>query len=784
MSLIDPSESPEQLGDYLLLRRLAVGGMGEVFVAEQSTPYFKRLVAIKRALPHLSAERGFVERLIDEARLMTRLHHGNIIHVHELRREESQLYMVMEYLPGLDLRSVNQRLKSRDERWPPALAAWVIREVCLGLDYAHKALDDEGKPLGVIHRDLSPSNILLGTEGEVKLIDFGVARARGGLHESVAGSLQGKLAYVSPEQARGEPLTLRSDLFSLGVTFYEMLSGRRALEGAHEAELLSRAQGAEHARLSEDELMSAESPAPLGLVRLVERAMAPEPHERFESAGQLAAELDVWLAQLTQNKPDRLSLKAWLSPLLDDRLPTLEGGHAASGDPFAAALSELIEGREGEDLTLSRGESGGVTVTLSLDVQAQVEALEAREPSHAPEGDEGDEGDEAAELDELGAAKVPEATEAQERALEGLAPQGLRRLTRARYVALSLLTLSALALGTSLRGERVALSVATQRSEEGELSLDALTVDGLDWGSAERYRATTPVELCAHSGGRQRCAWVTPSSLKPLSAYGDAERAELELLWSADERLESHVALLDRALLKELKAEPVVDVVEPDTQPDTQPDKQPDTQPDTQPDAELAPEAQEGPDMGLDGDEARRLKLRAEAGMRAEDPKTSPTSSLNRRKGSRGRPRTAQASRWYQLTLDPASAKLKCSPPDEADEGLKLRAREGLSCEVSAPGYASERVSVRGPKRQVKVKLKPLSRLNIRVIPKTAELFLDDAPVSNPLRRYELSAGAHQIKGVFTYEGQQWIEERAINLKPGERRSVVIELKPPARAPR
>ena len=774
MSLIDPSESPEQLGDYLLLRRLAVGGMGEVCVAEQSTPYFKRLVAIKRALPHLSAERGFVERLIDEARLMTRLHHGNIIHVHELRREESQLYMVMEYLPGLDLRSVNQRLNARAERWPPALAAWVIREVCLGLDYAHKALDDEGKPLGVIHRDLSPSNILLGTEGEVKLIDFGVARARGGLHESVAGSLQGKLAYVSPEQARGEPLTLRSDLFSLGVTFYEMLSGRRALEGAHEAELLARAQGAEHARLSEDELLSAESPAPLGLVRLVERAMAPEPHERFESAGQLAAELDVWLAQLTQNKPDRLSLKAWLSPLLNDRLPTLEGGHAASGDPFAAALSELIEGREGEGLTLRRGESGGVTVTLSLDVQAQVEALEAREPSHAPEGDEGyegyegDEGDEAAELDELGAAKVPEASEAQERALEGLAPQGLRRLTRARYVALSLLTLSALALGSSLRGERVALSVATQRSEEGELSLDALTVDGLSWGSAERYRATTPVELCAHSAGRQRCAWVTPSSLKPLSAYRGDEQAELELLWSADERLESRVALLDRALLKELKAEPVLDVLEPNTEPDAEPEL----------------EVQERLDMELDGADSKRFKLSVEAGARAEKPKTSPPSSLNRDKRTKVRPRDAQSSLWYQLTLDPASAKLKCSPPDEADEGLKLRAREGLSCEVSAPGYASERVSLRGPKRQVKVKLKPLSRLNIRVIPKTAALFLDGAPVANPLRRHELSAGAHQIKGVFTYEGQQWVEEREITLKSGERRSVVIELKPPARAPR
>ena len=125
MSIIDAQPNPERLGTYKLVRRLAVGGMGEVFLAEQETPYFKRSVAIKRALPHIAAERGFAERLVDEARLMTRLHHGNIIHVHELKQDAGSLYMVMEYLPGLDVRSVNRALAARGERWPGALAAWV-----------------------------------------------------------------------------------------------------------------------------------------------------------------------------------------------------------------------------------------------------------------------------------------------------------------------------------------------------------------------------------------------------------------------------------------------------------------------------------------------------------------------------------------------------------------------------------------------------------------------------------------------------------------------------------
>lgn len=286
-----------QVGPYTLIRRLAVGGMGEVFLAKTITEGEDQYLALKRILPHLVTERHFVDRFVDEARLMTALDHPNILPVYELRHDSWGLYMVMEYLSGQDIRTLNRHLSHLGERWPPQLAVWMICEVCKGLAYAHEKEDDTGEPLRLIHRDLSPSNLLLSESGEVKIIDFGVARAHGNLHRSISGALQGKLAYMSPEQARGDELTLQSDLYSLGITLIEMLSGVRPRHGQTDAELLRRAQSDEELRLE-----SLWPQAPPSLCAILNRCVHPQATERFASAHDLGEALTDWL-----NSEDRQS---------------------------------------------------------------------------------------------------------------------------------------------------------------------------------------------------------------------------------------------------------------------------------------------------------------------------------------------------------------------------------------------------------------------------------------------------------------------------------------------
>ncbi len=318
-----------QLGRYTLLRRLASGGMGEVYLAEiRGAANFKRQVAIKRILPHLAGDAAFLHKFIDEAHLMVQLHHGNIVPVQELNDEDGELYLVMEYLPGRDLKAVIRALRQQQRRMPVDLASWLISEVCAGLDYAHRKSDPSGQPLSIVHRDVSPSNILLGAGGEVKLTDFGIASARGGLHQSITGSLQGKFVYMSPEQAEGRPLDARSDLFSTGLVLYELLCGFRPFEAVGETEILRRVRQTEidpphqHAKLSSD------------LEALLLKALSRDPKKRFETAAEMQRAL---LRDLS--KRESIADAAKLTEFLKDLFP--EGVIPVAG-PVSLSMDEAL----------------------------------------------------------------------------------------------------------------------------------------------------------------------------------------------------------------------------------------------------------------------------------------------------------------------------------------------------------------------------------------------------------------------------------------------------------
>ncbi len=281
------------LGRYTLRRRLGAGGMGEVYLAEtQGAANFTKRVAIKRILPHLARNEDFVHKFIDEAHLMVQLHHGNIVPVLELADDEGELYLVMEYLPGRDLKAVLRRLRAEGLRMAPDLAVWLVAEVCAGLDYAHRKVAADGRPLNIVHRDVSPSNVALGAGGEVKLVDFGIARARGGLHQSISGTLQGKFVYMSPEQADGRPVDPRSDVFSAGLVLYELLTGVRPFEGDSETETLRLVR---QAAIEPPSTVAPHLPA--GLDALVMRALAPAAEDRYPTAGDMRRALSRWLVE-------------------------------------------------------------------------------------------------------------------------------------------------------------------------------------------------------------------------------------------------------------------------------------------------------------------------------------------------------------------------------------------------------------------------------------------------------------------------------------------------------
>jgi serine/threonine protein kinase len=231
----------EQFGNYNLLEKVAVGGMAELFKARQRGVHnFEKIVAIKRILPHLSDSDEFVRMFIDEAKLAAQLSHPNIVQIYDLGKASGSYYIAMEYVDGRDLRNLLRKVREYKLPMPEALAATVIMKVASALDYAHRKRAIDDKELKLVHRDVSPQNILISYEGAVKLVDFGIAKAASKTIQTQSGSLKGKLLYMSPEQALGLALDGRSDLYSLGLVLAELLTGVRCFQADSELGVLEK----------------------------------------------------------------------------------------------------------------------------------------------------------------------------------------------------------------------------------------------------------------------------------------------------------------------------------------------------------------------------------------------------------------------------------------------------------------------------------------------------------------------------------------------------------------
>ncbi|GAB4199008.1 MAG: hypothetical protein OHK0013_08780 [Sandaracinaceae bacterium] len=230
-----------QTGNYVLLERIGMGGMAEVFrAASVGVEGFERPVAIKRILPNLAADEDFVKMFVDEAKIAVQLQHPNIVEIFDLARADDDLFIAMEYVHGKDLRAILDRVQGPDGRGriPVEVAVHLTIKICEALHHAHFAHGPSGQPLGIIHRDVSPQNVIVSYDGEVKVTDFGLAKAAGRAVQTQAGVVKGKLAYMSPEQLRGLPLDQRSDVYGVGILLWEMLTGVRLFLGKNDQETL------------------------------------------------------------------------------------------------------------------------------------------------------------------------------------------------------------------------------------------------------------------------------------------------------------------------------------------------------------------------------------------------------------------------------------------------------------------------------------------------------------------------------------------------------------------
>lgn len=329
-------QKPDRFGEFEVVGRLGAGGMATLYVARHATEPNPVPVAIKVVHQHLSADWEAMRWFIDEALISIRIRHPNVVRVDELGEQGGLYYLVMEYVHGASLAQLLAALGRRGKRLDPWLSAWIVARIADGLHAAHELRGDEGELLGVIHRDISPQNVLLSHDGEVKLVDFGIAKARGRAERTREGELRGKIRYLAPEQVVGGPQDRRVDLFALGVVLWEMLTQRRLYASLSQDELLEAIRDPRAERPSQHQ-----NDIPPGLEGFVLNCIAAKADERPQTAEVVRQELDDFLRGAPEGFDGAKSLAALMQDVLGEAL--LESLRAMPPELAQAAGIELVE---------------------------------------------------------------------------------------------------------------------------------------------------------------------------------------------------------------------------------------------------------------------------------------------------------------------------------------------------------------------------------------------------------------------------------------------------------
>ena len=360
--------SEDIYGKYRLVQKVASGGMAEVFLARSSSiGGFEKLLAIKRMHPKLGAHSGFVSLFIEEAKLWVALNHPNIVHVFDFGRVDENYYIAMEFVDGVDLAYLTSAARNHQRPIPVESAVYMMRQVYEGMAYAHDKKDHTGKAAGVVHRDISPHNILLSFEGQVKISDFGIAKAVEKLEQEAQGEVVGKLAYIAPEQSMGELSTPQSDIWSGGVILHELLTNKRLFSRDTDQETLEALRNADIPPIGDES-----SPIPQELEELIEEILTRDPKARIKTAREVADRLsDI----LSANYPrqNALSLSSLVSIILDDPNPSILNA-LDDGESSKPILGQHDE-RTGK-LTPTEGVNSDISSTLHAVRNVDEEVIE------------------------------------------------------------------------------------------------------------------------------------------------------------------------------------------------------------------------------------------------------------------------------------------------------------------------------------------------------------------------------------------------------------------------
>jgi serine/threonine-protein kinase len=276
---------------YRVVEKLESGGMAEVFRAEsEGLQGFRKQVAIKRVLPHLSSKKKFISMFLDEARLSAQLSHSNCVQVFDIGVGDSAFFIVMEFVDGANLKAIVEHLKKSGRDFPVEAAVYISLELCKGLAYAHELTDNSGMALNIVHRDMSPPNVLITKNGEVKIVDFGLAKANSQLEKSEPGIIKGKFSYLSPEAAMGQEVDARTDIFAVGIILWELLAAQRLFLGDTDFQTVKKVQAATVPSIS-----SINRKVPQELERIIAKALARDPAQRYGTARSLGVELSKFM---------------------------------------------------------------------------------------------------------------------------------------------------------------------------------------------------------------------------------------------------------------------------------------------------------------------------------------------------------------------------------------------------------------------------------------------------------------------------------------------------------
>jgi len=338
---------PTRFGKYLLLEKLATGGMAQLYRAKIiGVEGFEKFIAIKQILPHLAHEEELITSFIDEAKLAALLNHQNIVQIYDFGSMENSYFITMEFLFGKDLRAVNAKAKEKGSPVTLENALYLISKVCAGLDYAHKLKDFQGKSLNIIHRDISPQNVFLTFEGDVKIVDFGIAKAASQSTITQVGMIKGKVAYMSPEQAAGKVIDHRSDIFATGILLYELVAGGRMFKGDDTLQILSKVREAEFTPLG-----TLKGGLPEKLYDIVAKALAKDPEDRYQSLADMQADIEECIFRLNL-RPSGRSMAEYLKILFAEEIEA-EGKRMADA-AGAGAASDRAQEAEAERRSVDR----------------------------------------------------------------------------------------------------------------------------------------------------------------------------------------------------------------------------------------------------------------------------------------------------------------------------------------------------------------------------------------------------------------------------------------------